>query len=130
MEIKLFVNDNATRKIKRLNIKRNMFIEQWYLERKKMCYILYKNKVPITFALISVCDFDPKKIHTNPKVLNYIFTFEKYRRKKYALTLISFIKKYNEITVFCSNEASENLFKRAKYLNYGYLNNVLMFRYP
>ena len=66
----------------------------------------------VSFSLLSKMDKDPLKQHINPYYLSYIYTFEDYRRKKFASKLIENIKKDLETTVFCTNDNNKDLFEK------------------
>ncbi|MHB2027945.1 MAG: hypothetical protein ACYCPT_03910 [Acidimicrobiales bacterium] len=121
MVIKLFVNDGAKRIIKSITKgitdKNKQFITTWIREKQNIkCFILYENNIPAVFALLSKCIYDPLNKHANPYILDLIYTFEPYRRKKLACELLVHIKKSNCITAFCSNDESIGLFKAAGYI--------------
>lgn len=92
-------------------------INEWVSETRSVrCYtIKFINSVHInSFVILSKMDFDPLKLHKNPYMLNYIHTFEKYRRSGYAYKLLKFIMKCDiDISTFCSNEKSKLLFEKA-----------------
>lgn len=72
-----------------------------------------------SFALIHELDFDPYHTHKCPKLLDYIYTFPKSRRKSYAYKLLEQIKVNDEITTFCSNLHSAALFKKIGFMDIG-----------
>ena len=141
MEIKLFSNQNAKKYINRI-IKNNTLLEvkfydnanRWLDElRDVKCYILTNKNNVINIILLSKCDYDPQKQHKIPYILDYIYTFLEYRQNNFAYKMLLYIKKKEEITAFCSNNESENLFKKAEYIFSGYdpmMNILPVFRYP
>ncbi|XP_050426251.1 uncharacterized protein LOC126836688 [Adelges cooleyi] len=102
------------------------YVEQWYGDKRVFCYVLYEDGVPVSFALLSTCDFDPMKEYANPKMLNFIYTLEGHRRKGYALQLVEHVKKNNQFTVCCNSDDSKNLFEKS---NCKRLDD-LMYRHP
>lgn len=128
-EVKIFVNSRAVSKINKLKLE-DIFVQQWMKEKTKICYILYINKNPVSFCLLSKCDFDPIYKFRNPKILNYVFTFESHRRKGYAATLLFHIIKMNELTAFCCTKESVNLLAKIGFTNFGVYRNSIMMRYP
>ncbi|CAG9831341.1 unnamed protein product [Diabrotica balteata] len=128
-KIELFRGPNAVRKIKQLNLD-DILIDQWIQNMKVTCYILYVSGEPASFVLLSKCDFDPLGHHDAPRVLDYIYTLPKYRRKGYAYKLMEHVKKNNQFTAFCSNDESERLFLKCKCINHGLMNYNVMFRHP
>lgn len=129
MKVSSFFKAKALRAIRKLNI-HDIMIDQWYVDKQPSCYILYENEKPVSFVLLSQMDFDPFNKHTKPKTLNYIYTLDEHRRKGYAAALVEHVKERDQFSAFCSNEASENLFKKCKCKNYGEMCSNVMFRYP
>lgn len=82
-------------------------------------YILYNTRGEIlSFILLSRCDFDPLDQQKFPHIINYIYTYKKFRKQGYALQLLNHI----------INKKSDNLFKKAGCLNNGNFNNTVMYR--
>lgn len=127
--IKFFKKSKALRAIWKLNIT-DIIINQWYVDQQPSCYILYEDDKPVTFALMSKMDFDPLNKHSRPKTLNYIYTMDEHRGKGYGAILVNHIKDHEQFSAFCSNEASENLFKKCNCINYGEMCFNTMYRYP
>lgn len=137
MNVKLFINDKAKRYIRKntLNNKNYHgnadFIERWLNEgRMVKCYVVCNEDDIKTICLLSKCDFDPYKKHDNPYILDFIYTFDEHRRQNIAYNLLLHIKTRDQITSFCSNDESENLFKKAEYIHYGEMNTLPIFRFP
>lgn len=124
MEIKLLINNKAKKTIKYM--KKNLdevysydkqIIERWLAETNNVkCFILYENETIKTFALLSKCDYDPLNTHTNPYILDFIYTFIPYRRNKLAYKLLLHMKICTHITAFSSNDESFMLFQKAEYV--------------
>lgn len=136
IEIKLYINQNAKNEV---NKYRNKFGEEFKIKEKLWdehsnsvkCYILYENKIPKSIALLLKASNDIMNIHSNPYLLCFIFTFEQYRRKKFAYKLLLHIKKNNnQITAFCNNTISVNLFIKADLIYTKKIENMIIFRYP
>lgn len=128
-QILFFRASTAISKIRRLRVTSD-FVDQWYHDKQVSCYILNVDDKPVSFVLLSTMDFDPLKKHSNPKTLNFVYTFEEHRRKGYAEKLIKHVKTLVQFSAFCSNEASEKLFAKSGCTNHGDVNNTTMFRYP
>lgn len=139
MKIKLLINNKAKNTIK--NIKKGLnevysydkqIIERWLAETNNVkCFILYENEIIKTFALLSKCDYDPLNTHSNPYILDFIYTFIPYRRNKLAYKLLLYMKNANNITSFCSNDESFMLFQKAGYvLTKCDESQIPTFRYP
>jgi hypothetical protein len=111
-ESKNFVKENENFK----NILKDPFIIEWVGENNVKLYLLYKDDILVSFAMGIILKKDPLKSHVNPIYLNYIYTFEKYRRKNYAYYIACELKKIENITVFCTDDISQNLFKKAEYI--------------
>jgi hypothetical protein len=112
-ESKNFVKENENFK----NILKDPFIIEWLEENNVKLYLLFNNEnVLVSFGMSTVLKKDPLKTHVNPVYLNYIYTFENYRRKNYAYHIACELKKIENITVFCTDDISQNLFKKADYI--------------
>ena len=94
---------------------RYLYFDEWKNQKNIKSYLLFENDVLKSYALISRLERDPMKIHNNPFYFNYIHTIKEYRRKGYAYYLVSHIKSNTEITVFCTDDIVQNLFKKAEY---------------
>lgn len=117
------------------NILDDLYITEWFDEKIVKIYLLFNddNDDIVSFSLLSKMNKDPLKKHTNPYYLSYIYTFEKYRRKKLATELLTNIKKDLEITVFCTNDNNKNLFENTGFifLNFDNLyNSFPIYRFP
>ena len=139
MEIKLLINNKAKNMIKKMKNRSNedysngkQHIERWLTETNNVkCFILYENEVIKTFELLSKCDYDPLNTHTNPYILDFIYTFIPFRRTKLAYKLLLYMKNANNITAFCSNDESFMLFQKAEYvLTKCDESQIPTFRYP
>jgi GNAT superfamily N-acetyltransferase len=92
---------------------RGFLIHSWALEvNKKIRYYIDKDNNIKAFILLHLTDYDPLGYHTNPHVLDYIYTYPEYRKKGYAVGLIQYIVNEKlECTAFCDNNASVKLFE-------------------
>ena len=92
-------------------------INIWRSKKDKKIYLIKNEKNEISaFAILHKMDFDPLNIFKNPYLLDLIYVFEQYRRKGYALKILEKLKdNREELTMFCSNDSSINLFKKAGY---------------
>ena len=147
MEISLFTNQCAKKYINKIIKNKTLLEDDFYMHvnrwldepRDVKCYSLSNKNNVTNIILLSKCDYDPQKgnhlaqQHKIPYILDYIYTFLEYRRNNFAYEMLLHIKKNEEITTFCSNIESENLFKKAEYIFNGYdkmLNILPVFRYP
>jgi hypothetical protein len=140
MEVKLFINDNAKKYVKKIvknktELEKNFYnnINNWLKETRDVkCYVLCDKDNIVNIILLSKCDYDTQKKHSIPFILDYIYTFLEYRRNNFAYKMLLYIKTKEQITAFCSNDESESLFKKADYLFSGYdqMNINPVFRFP
>lgn len=141
MEIKLYTNNNAkniiTKTIETLNLESDVdsdIIYRWLSETRTVkCYMLVDKINTVSIVLLSKCDFDPDRKHRDPYILDYIYTFDKYRRNNYAYKILLYLKNKEQTTSFCDSLESENLFRKANYIYNGYdkiTKSIPMFRYP
>ena len=107
-----FVNSDENFK----NILKDPFILEWLAENNVKLYLLYDNEILKSFAMSTKLGKDRLKTHSNPVYLNYIYTFPVYRRLGYAYFIATELKKFENITVFCTDDISQNLFKKAEYI--------------
>ena len=73
------------------------------------------------FALVHITDYDPFGEQKEPYVIDYIYTYPKFRRTGVASSLLDIIiniRKY-ECTSFCNNDISINLFKNSGFKEFG-----------
>jgi hypothetical protein len=141
MEVKLFTNQNAKKYMNKI-LKNKTHLEpdfydhvnRWLDEpRNVKCYVLCDKDNVKNIILLSKCDYDPQQKHNIPFILDYIYTFLEYRRNNFAYKMLLYIKTKEQITAFCSNDESEQLFKRADYVFSGYdpiINVLPVFRFP
>jgi GNAT superfamily N-acetyltransferase len=112
-EAKDFINMNILFK----DILEDIYVTEWLENKLVKLYLIYnEDNILVSFALLNKLDRDVLKKHKNPFYLNYIYTFEKYRRKGYAYQLSLEIKKDLETTIFCTDDISQNLFKKAGFI--------------
>jgi hypothetical protein len=138
MNVKVFVNYlsknfiNTDDQFK--DVLDNVFIQEWLEEPNVKLYLLSDDNNNIkTFVLLSKIGKDPLKKHTNPYYLNYIYTFENYRRQGCAYNLITELKKLENITVFSTDDIASNLFKKAEFICNSYdplYKSFPIYRYP
>jgi len=110
-----------------------LYIIEWLKEENVKLYLLFDEDVLKSFVLLSKLKHDPLRTHMKPYYLNYIYTFENFRRKGNAFFLTSEIKKEQNITVFCVDDMTQNLFKKAGYIfndNDPLYNALPIYRYP
>jgi RimJ/RimL family protein N-acetyltransferase len=84
------------------------------------CFTLHDNGNIKVIACLSNNDFDPLGIHTKPYTLDFIYTVPKYRRNNLSCDMLLHLKTREELTAFCDNDASENLFMKAGFIQHGY----------
>lgn len=107
-----FVNSNENFK----DLLKDPFIVEWLVENNVKLYLLYYNEILKSFAMSTKLVRDPLKTHTNPVYLNYIYTFPHHRRLGYAYFIAIELKKSENVTVFCADDITQNLFKKADYI--------------
>lgn len=142
MDIQGFTNEVAKSFIKTIantetfEFNFHMNVENWLLQKNVKCYILFDHKVVKNILLLSkgtTKGTDPKKQHSNPYILDFIYTFTAYRKRNYAIRMLVYIKTKEHVTAYCSSGAAENLFKKANYVFSGYdpiLHFIPVFQYP
>ena len=133
MYIKILENDDSKIFIKKIDIlNENPFVSEWLDEKNVKLYLLYDDDVLKSFVLLNRLNRDPLNKHTRPYYLNYIYTFEEYRKQNFADRLLSEIKKTEEITAFCTDDIAHNLFKKNGYIlnDYDELYSFPIYRYP
>ena len=127
-------NEEAKTFIKNLNIlEGDVYIKEWNDEKNIKLYYLEEEDNILSFCLLSNMKHDPLKIHEFPCYINYIYTFENFRRKGYAYQLLLEIKKREHTTIFCTDDISKNLFIKAGFIfnNLDPLYNSLpIYRFP
>ena len=91
-----------------------LYINQWLTNKHKKAYIVKDDANNITcFAILHKMDFDPNHQFKKPYLLDLIYTFKEYRRNGFATRILTRIKENGEeITAFCSNDCSAQLFAR------------------
>lgn len=110
-----------------------LYFDEWKHGKNIKAYLLYDGDSLKSFALISKLVYDPEQKHINPYYFNYIYTFEDERRKGYAYNLVTDVKDREELTVFCIDDITTNLFQKAGYTMNGYeklYNAFPIFRSP
>ena len=99
------------------------YLHQFLNERNKnslLGCIDTDNKLK-AFALVHLTDCDPLGEQSDPYVIDYIYTYPKFRRRGVASSLIDIIiknRKY-ECTAFCNSDNSINLFKKCGFNEFG-----------
>ena len=96
--------------------KDDLFVEEWIEEKNVKSYLLYNDDSLKSFALLTKMDTDPLKTHSNPFYLSYIYTIEEHRRNGHALSLLLYIKNFENTTVFCTDDIASSLFIKAGYV--------------
>ena len=107
-----FVNSNENFK----DLVKDPFIVEWLAENNVKLYLLHENDILKSFAMSTKLGRDPLKTHANPVYLNYIYTFLPHRRLGYAYFIATELKKSENVTVFCTDDITQNLFKKADYI--------------
>ena len=104
MEIKTYTNKKAKKiirkiintQIEQLKEQSLMFLCDWLsFENDIICYTICEQNIIKHIVLLSKIDFDPFGKHSNPYLINYIYTFPEYRRFGYASKMLSYIKSKN-----------------------------------
>ena len=134
MTIQLLINRNAKQTIRKhlkkeqLSASEYTYVDRWLRESRTVkCYINRDDETICSFALLSKMDYDPEKKHTNPCMLDFIYTAPKYRGSHRAYDLIMHLKEREQMTAYCSNSMSENLFEKAGFSSGEHTH---MYRYP
>lgn len=78
-------------------------------------YIYKENEQIMSISLLHKVDFDPINRRKNPYLLDYIFTFSKFRGKGIATFLLRIIRQKHNITSLCSNDESYRCHIKAGY---------------
>lgn len=135
MQFILFSDEKAKKHVKR--IIRNkpelqcLFVDRWLEETRSVkCYLLVDEKKLFSIALLSKMDFDPENIHSEPFMLEYIYTFPEYRRQHFAYNILSYLKKKEQMSACCTNKESGKLFETAEFSFAGYCGPTEIYRYP
>ena len=140
MRVKTFLNENAKTFVRKRILPNNTdsivsdVITNWMGQDAEVeCYALYDGDDLVSFAILSKCDFDPIRVHTNPYIIDFIHTTEKMRRNGHGRRLLEYIRPKHETTAFCIEEISEYLFKSAGFTRFGVdpmMNVVPVYRFP
>ena len=138
MHVKIFENIIAQEYIKVhetfKNILDDFYIIEWFDEKNVKLYLLFNdNNDLVSFSLLSKMDRDPLKIYKNPYHLSYIYTFENYRRQRFASKLLEYIKNELETTVFCTNDNNKDLFEKSGFIFSSFeklYNSFPIYRFP
>jgi hypothetical protein len=129
MDIQYVSGSNATKIVNKfknnLNIHEKLWTESWSKEKFRIVACLNDRK---SFCILHKMDFDPASKHSNPWILDMIYTPSEYRRRGFATKILQSIRTRYDITAFCSNESSENLFKKNNYVYFGEHNHCSMYR--
>ena len=89
------------------------YLFQWVKEKDKVMVLkLNENDDVVSFAILHETNYDPFKRHKRPFVMDYIFTYEKYRNMGHAQALIKSIKSKYEFTAFCNTNLSAIVFNK------------------
>ena len=137
MEIKTYTNKKAKKlirkiintQIEQLKEQSLMFLCDWLsFENDIICYTICEQNIIKHIVLLSKIDFDPFGKHSNPYLINYIYTFPEYRRFGYASKMLSYIKSKNETTAICNGDKSIDLFKKSGFKNFDEIKQI--YRFP
>lgn len=119
MNIKILENQSAKNFVNTDNnfrpILDDIYIKEWIEEKNVKMYLLYEDENLKSFVLITKLNKDPEKKHKNPVYINYIYTFNEFRKKGFALQLLNELKIIEEMTVFCTDDIAKNLFIKAQF---------------
>ena len=106
-----------------------MFLCDWLsFEKDIICYTICEQNIIKHIVFLSKIDFDPFGKHSNPYLINYIYTFPEYRRFGYASKMLSYIKSKNETTAICNGDKSIDLFKKSGFKNFDEIKQI--YRFP
>lgn len=140
MHVECLLNDIALNYVKTEDIFRDMldisFIMEW-LDEKDVKLYLYRNENSkdnlVSFVMLTNLKRDPLKIHSKPTYLNYIHTFENYRRLGFATNFLIRLKQLEEITIFSTDDITTNLCIKSGF-NFSNKDNLYnqfpIYRYP
>ena len=93
---------------------------RWVREDETIMFVkLHSNDDVASFAILHKVDYDPYEKHKVPHVLDYIYTYEQYRNKGHAQSLINRRKQQYEFTAFCSSDLSRHVFHQCGLENIG-----------
>ena len=81
-------------------------------KNKVMVLKVNENDDVVSFAILHKTNYDPFRTHKKPYVMDYIYTYEKYRNMGHAQTLIKSIKSKYEFTAFCDTNLSATVFNK------------------
>lgn len=119
MNIKILENENAKNFVNTDNnfraILDDVYIKEWLEEKNVKIYLLYEDENLKSFVLLTKISKDPEKIHKNSVYVNYVYTFNEFRKKGFALRLLNELKIIEEMTVFCTDDITKNLFIKAQF---------------
>ena len=135
MYLKKYENNDARECMKTYTkLLENPFIQEWLDDPSDiLMYILYDDKDDVkSFATLTMMKKDPLNIHSHPKQLQYIYTFDENRRKGYATHLLHELKKIENTTAFVTDDNVRGLFTKAGYNFHAYdsLYSFPIYRYP
>lgn len=133
-KIEVYINDSAKEKFLEISEGKSLITSQTINKNEhiKLLTVVYNNVI-VAYTLLSKNDYDPYNKYTNPYTIDYIYTLKAYRRCDFSSMLLNYIKTTEEVTAFCDNKESENLFKKAGFKYCG-LDKILkiipVYRYP
>ena len=139
MYTKCLIDDIAVEYVKNnINFKDmldNEYIIEWLNEKNIKIYIVESDSKDeiISFVMLKMLNKDPLKVHTRPSYLNYIYTFPRYRRQKFATNFLLELKQTEEITVFSTDDIVTNLLIKAEFIFSSkdtLYNQFHIYRYP
>ena len=133
MKVHIYINKQQVLKLLSSNGFDNkfLFLLSWMKESYPCIALIVKNeqKNILSFALLHRVDYDEFSGHNNPYLLNYIYTYEKYRRSGVATLLLSKIKKSYQTTTFAKCNESIDLFNKAGFKLKGVRNECLTMQF-
>ena len=125
----LLTNSSAKDLVKTLAVS-SPEITKWNRLPEVFGYFFYISDQKICcFALLHKTR-DTMRTQHKPCILDYVYTFNNFRRRGYALKLLQQIKETEEVSVFSLNEISNALFSKAKFIKIDKIVDVTIFRYP
>lgn len=118
--IRVFIDDEAKNEFLKIIEGKSMITNQTINENEhiKLITATFENTIT-AYALLSKNDYDPYGKYTNPYTLDYIYSLKEHRRRGFASIILDSILNNEQITAYCDNKESEELFKQAGFKYYG-----------
>ncbi len=96
------------------------YVQQWMGEKKKVMLLkLDMEDRVVAFVILHKTDSDPLREHKMPYVIDYIYSYPKFRNMGNATALIERIKADYECSAFCNTDISCTLFEKCGFSNLG-----------